>query len=50
MDDRDFLASFGFLNESLSLNEIKELENIPEEFELKYSRRNLMCKVSLLPD
>ena len=35
MDDRD-QASFGFLNESFSLNEIEELENIPEEFEWKY--------------
>ena len=35
MDDRDFLSKFGFLNESFSLNEIEELENIPEEFEYK---------------
>ena len=28
-----FKASFGFLNESYSLNETEELENIPEEFE-----------------
>ena len=27
-----------FLNDSLTLNEIKELENIPDEFELKYLR------------
>ena len=26
----------------------QELENIPEEFELKYLRRNLMCKLLLL--
>ena len=28
-----FYATFGFLNESFSLNEIEELENIPEEFQ-----------------
>ena len=28
-----FEASFGFLNESFSLNQIEELENIPEELE-----------------
>ena len=35
------------MNESLSLNEKEELENIPEEFEWKYLRRNLTCKLSL---
>ena len=37
MDDIDFFnqASFGFLNESFSLHETEELENIPEEFEWK---------------
>ena len=37
MDDRDILSKFWFLNESFSLNEMEELENIPEEFEWKYS-------------
>ena len=33
---------------SFTWNEIEELDNIPEEFELKYLRRNLMCKLLLL--
>ena len=35
---------FLFLN---TLDEMEEFENISEEFEWKYSRRNLMCKLSL---
>ena len=36
MDDRCFLSKFCFLNESVSLKEIEELEDIPEEFERKF--------------
>ena len=42
MDDKDFWASCDFLKESFTWNETEELENIPEDFELKYLRRNLM--------
>ena len=47
MDDKDFQASCDFLKENFTGNETEELENIPEEFELKYLRRNLMCKLLL---
>ena len=30
-----FKASFGFLNESFSSNELEELENIPEKIRIK---------------
>ena len=32
-DNKNFQASFGFLNESFTLNKIDDLENILEEFE-----------------